>query len=422
MKYIELKNIIIKGNRCEYEFDYPEEFEPYIADNSQNLFFELPESLDLQSVPESILTVPFVGAMYCATILTGIGIKVPVLDKAFYESIPRIEAAFKKIYPYTNYSSSVIVGKLVNNSNRSDTTKTSVFFTGGVDATSALVGTIDEKPTLINILGGDILISDTDSRDALVKYMTELTQQIGNEFVMMKSNCRRFFNEQQLQLRLNATLRPEHNHGWWASIGHILSMVSTIAPVLYCRNITKHYIGSGYSTKANTYDANSPDMVEAIKIADCNFISSDPDLDRNEKIKKIADFCGSKGLKVKLKVCWHRKASENCCHCEKCYRTIAAIIGNHQDPNNYGFKFEEEDYKTMHHFLKYNEVSPGFWQPNQELFQRNAEYWCKDKNMSWILNIKFNDYRRLYFKRYFDKIIEFCRRSKRKIWRLFNLS
>ncbi|WP_286330621.1 hypothetical protein [Duncaniella freteri] len=417
MSYIELKKITVNGNRCEYDFEYPSEFKPYIADTSRKLYFELPDRFDITAVPEGILAVPFVGSVMCVSMLLGLGIRVPVLDEAFYGSIPGIKAAFKKMFPYADFCFDVQTNKitLCKSANCIGGGNSSLFFTGGIDATSAFIDKISEKPTLINIWGGDLLLTDTSGREALERYLSRLTAQTGSDFIIIKSSCRRFFNENNLEKRLGEIIKPEHNHGWWASIAHIISMTSAIAPLLYLQNTGIHYIGSSYPQQSFGFDANNVDMVDAIKIAGCTFKMVDENLDRSGKARKIIDYCKGNNLKVELKVCWYSTASENCCHCEKCYRTITEIISNHADPNHYGFRFGKNGYRELHDFLKYNYVNAAYWEANKADFLKEADFWKKDRNMSWILNFEFNDERRINRFRRIGRIKSIIWRIKNKV-------
>lgn len=416
MKYINLRRLNIVGNRCEYEFDYPKEFEQYVADPKQKLFFELPESYDIKSVPQGILTIPFVGSILCVSMLMGIGIKVPDIDRTFYECIPDIKASFKKMFPYVDFCFEVL-SDTVTDCRYPTREAPSLFFTGGVDATSALIEKIEEKPLLINIWGGDMLLTDTTGRTALEKYISTLTTQIGNEYIIMKSNCRRFFNERIIEDRLKTIIKPEHDHGWWASIAHILSMTSTIAPILYLRNIGLHYIGSSYSVNSDGFDANNLEMVNSIKIASCSFELLDANLERGDKIKKVVEYCQLNKLKVEFKVCWYAKASENCSHCEKCYRTIAETLCNHADPNDFGFRIDEKGYKQMHKFVKNNYVNPAFWEATRTIYLKEKDYWMSDKNISWLLDIDFNNERRINSSRRLSKLKNTLGRIKRAVWK-----
>ena len=44
---------------------------------------------------------------------------------------------------------------------------------------------------------------------------------------------------------------------------------------------------------------------------------------------------------MKLRVCWESAGGSNCCHCEKCLRTILAIYAEGADPRDFGFDYED---------------------------------------------------------------------------------
>jgi hypothetical protein len=337
--------------------------------------------------------------------LLGIGIKVPTLDKTFNESIPNVETAFKKMFPYAHFCFEVITDEISDCKYETCSTP-SLFFTGGLDATSALVEYIDKKPLLVNIWGGDLLLSDDAANKALESYFNSLTSQIKNQYVFIKSNCRWYFDQNKLEKVLSGIIHPEHNHGWWASIAHILSMASTIAPLAYLYKISTNYLGSGYSAHSNGFDANNLDMVNAVRFGSCSFELVDADLERSDKAEKIVKFCENNDLHVQLKVCWYSNASENCSHCEKCYRTMAAIIANHADPNDYGFNIDERGYKKMHRYLKYHFINDAFWEENRKTFLKESSFWEKNKKMSWILDIDFNNKRRITLYNKYSKFRE----------------
>ena len=415
MEYIVLKEIKVSDNRCEYIFKCPEAMSHYIADSSQTLFVEVPTQYNLKEVPEALLAVPFVGSVMCVSMLLGYGIKVPELDKTFYECIPDIKNAFKKMFPYAVFCFECNAEKLIDCSYETHSIP-SVFFSGGLDATSALIEHVEEKPLMINIYGGDLLLTDTDSHIALEKYFKKLSGQIGNDYVFVKSNCRRFFDERKIEIDcLNKILKPEENHGWWASIAHILSMSSVIAPIEYLTKTGNNYVGSSYSINSTGFDANNVDMVNSIRFASCKFSSVDDLLERDDKVTKVVKYCTANKLNVEIKVCWFAKSSENCSHCEKCYRTILEILSNHVDPNDYGFKIDARGYKEMRTFAKYHMVNTAFWGASQKAFLSDREYWAKRKEISWILDIDFNNPRRLALYGTYRKIRGLLGRVKRKI-------
>ena len=196
------------------------------------------------------------------------------------------------------------------------------------------------------------------------------------------------FEENELGTKCEM-LGHRNNHGWWASIAHILSMTSVLAPYAYLKRMSVIYIGSSWD--GTTTDSNNEEFVNSIKYGNSRFEIVDEYVDRIEKVKRIISFRNRYSTSLELKVCWKRIAGKNCCRCEKCYRTIMEIICNHEDPNYFGFRVDEETIKCIQYYLKNNVVNTGFWQSIIDGFKKDAEYWRKNKEMSWILSVKLNN-------------------------------
>ena len=224
---------------------------------------EYPKDCDVSQVPEGLLAVPFVGCMLSVSMLLNMKIEVPELDKTFFNCLPDIKKAYKEMYPYLNLSFNVSAQKITNCQYTIEETK-SLFFTGGVDATSALVEVADEHPLLINIWGGDINTRDISSHTELEHYFDKISQALNTSYVFIKSNCREMFNESKVTKLCALKILPWQNHGWWASIAHILSMVSLVAPIAYTHRIGTHYIGSSYDERSKTFDANNNTLLSAV--------------------------------------------------------------------------------------------------------------------------------------------------------------
>ncbi len=153
MECIKLDKISITGGGIRYFYTSSHGFNKYLNSKDGFLFVEYPNDCDLNQVPKGILAIPFVGCMLSVSMLLNMRIEVPELDKTFFNCLPDIKKAYKKMYPYLNLSFDVSAQKITNCQYTLEETR-SLFFTGGVDATSALVEVADEHPLLINIWGG----------------------------------------------------------------------------------------------------------------------------------------------------------------------------------------------------------------------------------------------------------------------------
>lgn len=353
------------------------------------LYVEYPSGYKISDVPAAILAVPFVTSFLPVSMLLGFGIKVKNLDKTFAESVSDIKKAYKTMFPYLDLNFEV-KSEAVVDCNYSPKGGNSLFFTGGMDATSALVEVANEHPLLVNIWGGDIGTSDNSSHENLEKYLEEVVKSLNTEYTFIKSNCREMYNEGKVTRLCALKILPWQNHGWWASIAHILSMSGLIAPLAYLRKTGTHYIASSYDQKSKIFDANNDTLLAAIRFGSCKLIPVDSNIERNDKAKKIIDFCNNTGSKFELKVCWYRKSGKNCSHCEKCYRTMLEIYANHGDPNKFGFMFTKQTCLEIKHFLETEYVNKGFWEPIQKRFNQERSYWSSVPEIAWILDIKFN--------------------------------
>ena len=406
-----LKNICVEKEKywwkVRYDYQAPDRFKKYIKGENY-LFVEFPAS-EKDIIPEGILAVPFVGIMLTATMLMGIKIKVRELDETFTKNLKNIETIFQNIYHTEKIKINVSPQKTIPCSYTASEQR-SLFFTGGVDATSALVSTFSKKPLLINIWGGDLRLTDQASHEELEQYLNRLTSAMGLEFCFVKTNAREMFDENALGELCLKILGRKYNHDWWSSIAHILSMVTTVAPLMYSRKIKEHYIGSSYEITSETFDSNNEQLVNAIKYSSSNFHIVDEELERNEKVKRIIQHekalsdAGEKVPPIELKVCWNRQAGKNCCECEKCYRTIMNIIVNHGNPAELGFPVNHKVFENMKEYLSTKKVNRAFWIPIQKEFLKEKTYWETNEDISWILHIKINSY-----KVYMNRINEFIK-------------
>ena len=385
------------GTRVNYIYDAPVSFTNFIK--GEDIYVEYP--FDMKDVPQSILAIPFVGIAATVSLLLGLNIQVDELDEVFFDSLKRIEQLYIKMYNNPRLQLNIKADKLIKNVYTPE--RKSLFFTGGVDATGALVEVINENPILINIWGGDIRLTDHKSHAALKEYLDQFSADTGLQYYFVKTNARETFKENELGTLCNDFFKRSINHGWWASIAHIISMASASAPLMYLNKVGVNYIGSSYDASIKTFDANNYEMVKNLRFSSASFKLVQSDIDRNAKIQGIMEYRKKSGIPFELKVCWNRIEGKNCCHCEKCYRTIMNIYSNHGDPKQFGFNIDKETIKEIHRFLQTHIVSTAFWVPIQDAFKKDKDFWKNDADLSWMLSIHLNS-AGAYLHRFHDKI------------------
>ena len=249
-------------------------------------------------------------------------------------------------------------------------------------------------------------MTDSDSHAELDTYLHNLTSHLGLDYCFIKTNARETFNENALGHLCESLLGHRNNHGWWASIAHILSMSTTIAPWLWLKGITTHYIGSSYDPSTKIFDSNNTNLIDALQYDFCHFSSVDAQMNRNEKAAKIITYRKMTNAPLQLKVCWQRTAGINCSQCEKCYRTILNLISNRDDPNLYGFVVNRNTIQNMKQFVATNIVNSAFWYPIQQRMKSQRSFW-ENTEMAWFLDMQLNS-PMVYCHRIMQKLRTIC--------------
>lgn len=258
-----------------------------------------------------------------------------------------------------------------------------------------MIGLLEQKPILVNIWGGDLRLTDPDSHEELDGYLNRLSQVLGLPYCFIKTNGREMFRENELGCLTAKRVGRRNDHGWWATIAHTLSMAAAATPWMWKKGVGIGYFGSSYLAGAPTYDANNQELISAIRTKEIRFRLTDGELGRNEKVAKIVKWKRKTDAPIQLKVCWRRTAGKNCSACEKCYRTILNILSNHGDPNDFGFEVTAETLHQIKRYLETHHVGLAFWEPIQQAFLAEREYWKTRPEIAWILTIRLNSFKSL---------------------------
>lgn len=388
MEEIFLNQIEINNSKLKYVFTYTDGLEKYF-NKTYDFFIEYPDTVDLSKVPQSILAVPFVTNMLILSFVLPCNIYVKDIDKNFYDCLTDLKKGFKKIYPQLDFDFNVKYNNIIENSYK--TSGSSMFFTGGVDATSALIENLPHKPILVNIWGGDILLEDNYRYNKHFNYFRTVADTFDLSVISIKSSVRVIYNE----ILLDNYIYPLVGTRWWAAISHNICMGALMAPYMYLNKIGKHYIASTYSELtdiSNLFPSSNYSFINNVfKFGSSSLESTDAFISREEKLDRIINFANHSDKEFSLLVCHHPKDGANCSNCEKCYRTIMAIIQKKADPNLFGFNVNKTTLRNMKKYLTYKTVIKPFWVGLQNKFIEEKKYWNKISHVKWFLKVVFND-------------------------------
>jgi hypothetical protein len=121
---------------------------------------------------------------------------------------------------------------------------------------------------------------------------------------------------------------------------------------------------------------------------------------RQDKVLALGKYLNKK--KIYLRVCWQEEEelilinSLNCSKCEKCLRTIAAIVYSGIDPNTCGFQVDKSTFKRMKKLINGKKIREDilkeYWGPlqrfNSEKMQRDL--FGSKEFFEWFKNINLN--------------------------------
>lgn len=390
MKSIKITNIYKKQNKIEYGFVFSEELCSFFSGN--DFIIEYPE--DISSVPDAVLAIPFVCNVLPIIWLEDAELILPELDEDFYKSIPEFKKGYINMYPDAEFKGKVTVEQVVN-CRKKDQNGTGAFFSGGLDATTTLLRHLDEKPDLISIWGSDIAYDNADGWRPIQNAIDEVASEYQLNHINIHSSFRQFDNEGELE----KVYRDKLHDGWWHGVKHGIGLLGHAAPYAWLHSLSTVYIASSNSpTDGKVTCASHPSIDSFVRFCGVEVVHDGFELSRQGKAKYIVSYLVmNPEKKISLHVCWESADGNNCCHCEKCYRTMIAIWAEGGEPENFGLNVTTNILKTLHQKMAleygYSKVIAIQWNQIKQGMLDNRK-WLKDKpyykNIKWIESFNFD--------------------------------
>lgn len=386
MNIIELTAVNKKNKSLTYSFSVSEELEQFFS--NKDFIIEYPESME--AVPDTIAAIPFVCNVLPIIWLTNSTLVIPELDKAFYECVPEVKQGYQDMYPETELKGALKVGKIIPCEFKAVPQKSALFYSGGVDSMASLYRHLKEKPILLSIWGSDIRFDNEQGWSVLQIALNEAAQVYSLQSVVIRSRFRDFDKENELNKSFSKQLQTEY----WYGIKHGLGIISHAAIYAYLYRIETVYIAASNSTTAGIERcASDPRTDNKIRFADCRVVHDACELTRQDKIELIVRSSRDKGTVLPLHVCWEKQSGNNCCMCEKCYRTITGLVVENVDPIDYGFLRVNATLPYMHErMVTMDSLATITWTrlrndtiKRQKILRKNR-YW---KDIKWIRRADF---------------------------------
>lgn len=414
MKYIEVKDILVRKNTVNIFFEVGEELKKYFKDNKLIITYTVNESdLNLENVPISILVIPLICNILPIIWITDGILYIDEIDEDFFKSINEFKKGYIEMYPQVDFRGDIKVRKIIKyepiTKGRSAT-----FFSGGVDAYCTLARHIDEKPDLLSLWGSDIPYDDKNGWKTLRANLFDEAKKLELDFITIHSSFRKMLDESVLDKDFKLILKDN----WWHGIQHGIGLIGHAAPCNFLRGVTTQYIAATFWPGIQETCASDPTIDNFVKYCGCKTIH-DGTVTRQEKLRTIIKFHKLEKRPVSLHVCWKTSTGKNCCKCEKCSRTFMGILVEGEDPCEYGMPINKKllllckwncilrfEYKFLYYHF-WNEIRNSFLL-NKDSLKELGYY----KYINWIEDFDFenpdkNMYRRIY---------RVLRKIKRKIF------
>lgn len=324
-----VNDIHIEENKFSCDFSAYGEIEKCFLKNR----FEAEYNFDLTSIPKSILIIPFLGDILPLIWLYQAELIVDEVDADFLREIEKAKNGFREMYPMLSFGGEILTRTVKNNS-LSDCKKVGCFFSGGVDAFATLYSHLDEKPLLITIWGSDIKLDDIEGWNNVECHVKKTAEDFGLEYTRIKSNFRGVINEKIANQKVKKS-----GDGWWHGFSCGMGLICHAAIIAYKYGLKSVYIASSFPAylKGQYTCGSDPIIDNHIDYAGCSTVHDGYEMNRQQKVQYILERSKYYGIKPHLRVCWESRGGKNCCHCEKCYRTILEIVSENGDPNELGF-------------------------------------------------------------------------------------
>lgn len=373
---------------CQYAYTGDDTYAILFVDAFKAFYRE-----DISEVPPSIAIIPFVCNILPIIWLTDTELVIEEIDKDFFESVEQFKNGYINMYPDFEFKGKVTAKKIVKNTYNSN--KSAVLFSGGVDAFTTLISHLEEKPELITLWGADITFENSEGWQVVEKQVESTAKLLDLDYNIIRTNLRSFTTEKQLS---NLIKQTNVKLGWWHDFQHGIGIISHAAPLAYQHGIGKVYIASSFTAAdiGHYTCASDPTIDNYVRFGSTIVIHDGYELNRQMKIHKICNFIENFPGSLPIRVCWESTGGKNCCHCEKCYRTMIGILAEGKNPQKFGFDlYNEACRRHMLHSLRYTLIAKHNFNRYgyiQKTLQERYTYQNCPEDLKWFYKMKITDH------------------------------
>lgn len=400
MEGIIIKDIVCRGNRLDIDFDVSKGLEQYFLPE-HHFFAEY--TCDISDVPSSVLVVPLLANLMPLAWLVDCIVWVNEIDRDFYRALPNIKRGFQEMYPDFQFRGSLIPAYVVDNRYEPQA-EAITLFTGGIDATTTFLRHLDESPILFNTNGW---YTDDIREDAVYNADRNAIEAIAADFgvgsCFVRSNFGKFIRADAMTRFLQ---KQKIRNSWWFGFQHSLAFLGCAAVAGYHFRTRKMYIASSYTFGEHVKLVSDPRIDSEVCVSSAVTLHDGYDMSRQDKVRFLCDTQKRLGKTFSLRVCSFN--DHNCCACEKCLRTMLAIVAEGGDLQDFGFVLTDTLLNTVMEFLRNSvlEVDQAheiFWKKIIGRMAENYDIISDHEVYHYLKDFDFAKARRVWRLRYYRK-------------------
>lgn len=316
-------------------------------------------STDVSDVPPSIAIIPLLTNVLPIAWAYGATVTVDEVDETFFAAQESLKRAFASYYPALPVSGGLVSKRLMDNTFKDARSPPLVLFSGGVDANFSLYGNMAVRPHIVTVRGADVYFSDEDAAawDIIKERHQGIADGLGVPFHSIESS----FKIWLANWKLHAIAKQAGGWNWWFNQQQGAALTGLCAPLAWELRTKRVIISSSFSChdRVHTPCGSNPLTDESIRYGSTSVTHYDFTVPRQAKVRFLVEEARLRQHPISLRVCWQQRTGHNCCSCEKCLRTIFAILAENGNPRAFGFDVASED---LIHAVTRPEFRPGvFW-------------------------------------------------------------
>lgn len=176
--------------------------------------------------------------------------------------------------------------------------------------------------------------------------------------------------------------------GWWHGFQHSMVFLGSAVVMGYRYGCEKIYIASSRTLGEYYSCASDPRTDNEFKCANIICIHDGYELGRQDKVAFLVRKQKRYKLLMPLRVCSFK--AKNCCNCEKCLRTMLAIVAEGGNLSDFGFNLSQPLYEIVSNYFErglpgFTSTTLNYWEIISDRMKENLQIYKENEELYHLL-------------------------------------